>query len=223
MNMNYSVVLPAAGQGNRMQLGYNKLLYKQDGQMILLKTIQVFLDDPDCRQIIVVHAPQEETIWKEQLLSYIPEGKQLVLTWGKDTRMGSVYAGLQEVTERIVLIHDGARPFLKKESIQALLEALREEQAAILAVPCKDTIKQVADTHIQATLDRSVLWQAQTPQAFHIEVILQAYEKAIADQAMLTDDASAVEQYSDQSVKIVMGSYDNIKITTAEDLQFLNQ
>lgn len=220
IKMDYSVVLPAAGQGNRMQLGYNKLLYQKDGQMILAKTIQPFLNDPRCKQIIIVHAPSEEDIWETQLRPLMPSHQQLVLVCGKETRTGSVYAGLREVCERVVLIHDGARPFLKQEAINALLETLREEQAAILAVPCKDTIKRVTDMHIEATLDRSLLWQAQTPQAFHIELILQAYEKAIADHAMLTDDASAVEQYTNCSVKIVMGSYDNIKITTAEDLAF---
>lgn len=214
--MEYSVVIPAAGSGTRMQLGYNKLFYNVNGMTILEHTIRCFTSDHKCRQIIVVHSQEDEQFIKERLAGYAIE-----LVVGGKQRADSVYAGLKQVNQRYVLIHDGARPFLKQQHIDMLLETLREYRACILAVPCKDTIKVVHHQEIVATPERATLWQAQTPQAFYTELILHAYKQALDASASITDDASAVEQFSDQSVRVVMGSYDNIKITTEEDLRLL--
>lgn len=219
--MDYSVVIPAAGSGSRMNLGYNKVFYEFRGKTVLEHTAQCFLNDPQCRQIIVIHSPEEEDMMKKFVKERFSHSNiQLVI--GGAQRSDSVYAGLREVRERLVLIHDGARPFITQDKIDALLDTLREYQACILAVPCKDTIKVVKQQIIASTPERTTLWQAQTPQAFHTELILHAHEEARRHQADVTDDASVVEQFTKHDVRIIMGSYENIKITTLGDLRGLD-
>ena len=133
-------------------------------------------------------------------------------------RQDSVFAGLQHVHEKIVLIHDGARPYLKSQYINALLTSLKEHKASLLMVPCKDTIKKVVNGKVVETLKREELMQAQTPQAFHTDVILEAYTKAIAQGFQATDDAQMVEHFSQEDVYAILGDYENKKITTVEDL-----
>lgn len=117
----------------------------------------------------------------------------------------------------LVLVHDGARPFLTHESIEALLSKTILTGAATLAVPVKDTIKRAKDGVVVETVERSSLWSIQTPQAFHLPIILEAHEKAVRENFLGTDDASLLERV-DQAVSIVAGEYTNIKITTPEDL-----
>ena len=116
------------------------------------------------------------------------------------------------------MIHDGARPFVKREQLHQVAEAARQG-GAILAVPVKDTVKQVEHHHIERTIPRENLWLAQTPQAFQAEAILAAHERAVEQQVMGTDDASLFEWLC-ESVQVVLGDYHNIKMTTPEDLLF---
>ncbi|MBQ9986855.1 MAG: 2-C-methyl-D-erythritol 4-phosphate cytidylyltransferase [Erysipelotrichales bacterium] len=211
--MNYSVVLPCGGKGKRMDLGYNKLFYTLDEQSVIEKTVQVFDQDPKCQQIVIVHAMEEEAQIKALCRS-----AKCVFTQGGSERYESVYHGLLLVDHEIVLIHDGARPYITQAVIDRVLSELTQYPAVICGVPMKDTVKRVVEGEIIDTPPRSELWCAQTPQGFHTALLKECYEKAIQEKHLITDDASAVEAYSTYKVRMVMGDYANIKITTKEDL-----
>lgn len=210
----YSVIILCAGKGTRTGLNYNKMLYQfQDGRTVYEMTINHFIHDQLCHQIIVVTQPHEREIFQSliqhPLIEFVDGGKE---------RQDSVYAGLKKVSSEYVLIHDGARPYIKDEHIQLLLQCVKKHKACLLMVPCKDTIKEVNDGKVIKTLKRETLMQAQTPQAFDTELILNAYKQGIENHFQATDDAQMVEMFSDEDVYIVVGDYENKKITTKEDL-----
>lgn len=212
--MNYSALICAAGSGTRMHLGYNKVYAKlESGLSILDTTISVFDEDTDCTQIVVV--TDLETFQENQKI----KSNKIVVVEGGATRQESVYHGLLAVNNEYVMIHDGARPYLTSQNLQDLKETLENEDACLLMVPCKDTIKRVINGYVETTYDRSTLMNAQTPQAFKTSLIIDCTKQAIQDNFVGTDDASLVEKYSDVKVKAVEGSYSNIKITTIEDLK----
>lgn len=212
--MEYSAIIVAAGSGSRMKLGYNKVYAKiEHHQTILEKTISIFSNDPDCLQVIVVTDPET---FQKQIGSRI--GDRLIVVEGGSTRQESVSNGLKKAQTDIVMIHDGARPFLPKKNLEALKNAMCFYKAAILAVPCKDTIKVIKDGFVSKTIARDTLQAAQTPQAFQRELILTCMHKASLDGYTGTDDAEIVEKYSNAKIRIVEGSYENKKITTPEDL-----
>ena len=211
--MNYSVIVLCAGSGSRVGLGYNKMLYRYENQTVYEHTMSIFLQDSRCKQIVVVSKEDEREIFQTLLcdsrITYCNGGKE---------RQDSVYEGLQLVNQDYVLIHDGARPFLQIHSIDELLQSLDKHKACLLMVPCKDTIKEVVDGKIVKTLKREVLMQAQTPQAFQSDLIKQVYKIAKEKDFHATDDSQLVEQFSNEDVYCVIGDYNNIKITTKEDL-----
>ena len=211
--MKYSTVIVAAGSGTRMGLGYNKVYHRINGKTILEMTMETVLNDEDCAQIIVVTDAGD---YMREITSRWP-GK-IVVAKGGSTRQESVSNGLHAVLCDVVMIHDGARPYVHKDSLDELKKAMETEQAACLCVPCKDTIKVLKDGYIVETPDRSSLAAAQTPQVFHTDVILDCMHKAFRDGFTGTDDASLAERYG-IPVKAVTGTYDNIKITTVEDLK----
>jgi 2-C-methyl-D-erythritol 4-phosphate cytidylyltransferase len=213
--MDYSVLIVAAGRGERMGLGYNKVFYMlKEGTTILDTTLELFLKDPRCKQIVIVTNPSEMTLAMKKR-----EIGRIVHVAGGETRQISVHNGLTAVSEEIVLIHDGARPWCPTKCVDDLLIAMETEDAAILAVPVKDTIKEVEDGYIVRTIERSRLFQAQTPQAFKTSLILEACKMAEIENKKVTDDAQMIEMYTGTRVKIVEGSYTNIKVTTKEDLK----
>lgn len=212
--MNYSVVVLAAGSGTRMNLGYNKVLYRfKDGELLLSKTLRVFLEDEDCKQVILVTTPQEIDSIQAQI-----HHDKIVYAYGGSMRQDSVYEGLKLVSEEYVMIHDGARCFVDKVMIEDLKEALVDEDACLLMVPVIDTIKVVEDGYVVNTLNRDVLYAAQTPQCFKTDLIRKCHQMNREKQESVSDDASLVERFSDVKVKVVKGSYANKKVTTIEDL-----
>lgn len=212
--MDYTALVVAAGSGSRVGLGYNKLLYKfENGRTILEETVSIFLKDNRCKQIIVVSSSDD----METFTKLCSCGK-VVFVLGGETRQQSVYNGLKAVKEDVVLIHDGARPWLPKECIDRILTTIQEHPACLLCVPVKDTIKEVKGDYVVQTYQRADLKQAQTPQAFDTNLIIHAYEKAMKQGISATDDAQIVELCSDVLVRAVEGSYENIKVTTMEDL-----
>lgn len=212
--MNYTALIVAAGSGSRMGLGYNKLLFKlKSGYTIVEETVNVFLRDEKCKQIIVVASYDDmETYMRLCSCGHV------VFVAGGATRQESVYNGLLAVREQHVLIHDGARPWVKQESIDNLLECLTEHKACLLMVPAKDTIKTIENGIVKETLKRDMLWQAQTPQAFDTHLILSCYRKAMMQGVQATDDAQVVEKCSDEAISVVEGDYENIKVTTMDDV-----
>ena len=213
--MEYTALIVAAGSGTRMGLGYNKVYAPlKDGQPILFHTMKVFQEDPDCHQLVIVTDSWSFMAhWKGTL------PKETVYVHGGASRLESVRNGLHAVECPYVFVHDGARPYIDRSCVDALKKALETEDAAILMVPCKDTIKVVKDGYVVKTLDRSTLMAAQTPQAFKTDLLTKCLDAAVKDGCQVTDDVSAVEKYSHVKVKVVEGSYQNFKITTPEDLR----
>lgn len=211
--MNYSVVVLCAGKGSRSGLDYNKMLYRFNDKTVYEMTMTVFINDPYCKQIVVVTKADEIDDIKD-----LVNDERIIYTYGGKERQDSVYNGLQMVDQDHVLIHDGARPYLTIKNIRDLLSCLQNNDACLLMVPVKDTIKLCQDGNVVETLPRAKLMQAQTPQAFKTDLIKECYQLAKDDGFIATDDASLVERYKDILVKAVIGSYENIKITTPEDL-----
>ena len=207
-------VIAAAGESQRMG-GVDKVFALLGGKPILTRVVDAFQGCNPVDQIVVVLSEQN-----------LERGQQLVAEqgWSKVTdvcaggrrRQDSVAAGLRRLSNcDWVVIHDGVRPLVTVNLINHGLEAAKETGAAVAAVPVTDTIKLVGDDRIvHQTPPRQNLWAVQTPQVFDIKIITEAYSRAIGD---VTDDASLVEQLG-YRVKIYMGSYDNIKITTPDDL-----
>ncbi|MBT2698382.1 2-C-methyl-D-erythritol 4-phosphate cytidylyltransferase [Bacillus sp. ISL-40] len=217
--MTYQVILPAAGQGKRMGAGKNKLLLELNGIPVLIHTLRVFEQDEACSGIILAIHPQDKPEF-QVLLDRYHVTKVINLVPGGNERQDSIYNALKSVeTDGIILVHDAARPFILKGHIHRLTEMAEETGAAILGVPAKDTMKKINDGVVVETVERSSLWAVQTPQAFRILLLKEAYEKAEKDHFLGTDDASLVERLP-YPVEVVEGDYDNIKLTTPEDLFF---
>ena len=213
--MQYSALVLAAGNGSRMKLGYNKIFYElSDGRTVLDHALEIFREDERCKQIVLVCNANDVVRISSQYVS----GKVVVVLGGK-TRQESVYNGLKAVHEDNVLIHDGARPWGSQNSLTPLLDALEKNPACLLMVPAKETVKIVEKGIVKQTLKREQLWMAQTPQAFDTRLIISCYKKAADLGIEATDDAQVVEETCDMPVMCVKGSYDNIKITTREDLK----
>jgi 2-C-methyl-D-erythritol 4-phosphate cytidylyltransferase len=217
--MTYQVILPAAGQGKRMGAGKNKLLLELEGIPVIIHTLKVFAEDDRCSEIILAISPQDETQFKDLLNKYEIH-KDIRFVQGGSERQHSIHNALKTVdSDGIILVHDAARPFIQKEYIHRLIETASRTGAAIIGVPAKDTMKIVIDGAVKDTVERSSLWAVQTPQAFRISLLKKAYEQAERENFIGTDDASLVERLP-FSVTMVEGNYDNIKLTTPEDLFF---
>ncbi|MEJ9210763.1 2-C-methyl-D-erythritol 4-phosphate cytidylyltransferase [Bacillus smithii] len=217
--MNYQVVIPAAGQGKRMRAKKNKLLMELRGLPVIVHTLKVFESDPWCEGIILATQPEEKEIFLSLVKQHGITKVQSIVAGGRE-RQHSVRSGLNMLKNcEAVLVHDGARPFITINVIHRLVDRLTEFPAAIAAVPVKDTIKKGADGLVSETIDRSSLWSVQTPQAFRVPILLEAHEAAERDSFLGTDDSSLVERLG-IPVQIVEGDYDNIKLTTPEDLFF---
>lgn len=217
--MNYSVVIPAAGQGKRMKLSHNKQFLDLEGKPVIVHTLNTFQQDDWCSEIIVVGNPLEIDRLSEIIKKYSITKVTKVIPGGKE-RQNSVFNGLKAVqTNTTVLIHDGARPFVSQEKIHQLVIEAEVNGGAVLAVPMKDTVKKAEGRRVLQTVDRSCLWSVQTPQAFKLSVILQAHKRAEDSGYIGTDDASLLERY-EGNVSIVEGDYYNIKLTTQEDIVF---
>ncbi|SEN75188.1 2-C-methyl-D-erythritol 4-phosphate cytidylyltransferase [Mesobacillus persicus] len=217
--MAYQVILPAAGQGKRMGAGRNKLFLTLENTPVLIHTLRVFEQDPECAGIILsIHKDDEETF--KGLLKEYHIQKVTDLVHGGKERQDSVYNGVKAIrTDGIVLVHDAARPFVTLDTIHQLVKAAEIDGAAIAGVPVKDTIKKAKGLLVTETIERSSLWAVQTPQAFLVSVLRKAHEKATEDQFTGTDDSSLVERLP-HKVVIIEGDYDNIKLTTPEDIYF---
>lgn len=217
-----SAVIAAAGRGKRMGLDMNKQYVEVLGQPILAMTIQRFENCSHIDEIVIVANENEIEYCKESIVDKFGFKKVKAVIPGGETRQQSVFRGLSQVSEDcgIVLIHDGARPFILEESIMACINAAAEYGSGCAAVPVKDTVKLAdADGFVDRTIDRSGLWQIQTPQAFEFGLIMDAHRRALSEGFDGTDDAMLVEKLGGK-VKLVMSDYYNIKITTREDLIF---
>jgi 2-C-methyl-D-erythritol 4-phosphate cytidylyltransferase len=217
--MIYTVLLPAAGSGKRMGAGQNKLFLELRNVPILIHTLRVFDRDPNCEQIVLAVKKEEKALFERLLKEYCIT-KVSAIAEGGEERQHSVYAGLKAVTTKgIVLVHDAARPFIHQEVIQQLVQAAHTSGAAVAAVRAKDTMKKAVNGIIQETIDRESLWIIQTPQAFQYTLLEKAERLAEVENFLGTDEAMLVERLGER-VHIVESTYDNVKMTTREDLLY---
>lgn len=222
-----TVIVLAAGQGKRMNTKVHK-------QYLLIKDKPVIFYTLDCLEksfiddiVLVVGEGEQEYCQKEIIEKYGFHKIRAVVTGGKE-RYHSVHQGLQAISWKndIVYIHDGARPFLSEDMLQRAYDAVKESGACVLGMPVKDTVK-IADENgfVKDTPNRAFVWQIQTPQVFSHALVTACYTKLIEQEKTLlekgvkiTDDAMVIEYFSSTPVRLVEGSYKNIKITTPEDL-----
>lgn len=222
-----AAVCLAAGQGKRMESKVQKQYLLIQDKPVLYYSLKAFQDSPVEEVVLVVGAGEEEYCQKEIVEKYEFKKVKAIVAGGKE-RYHSVYHGLQAVREAdYVLIHDGARPFLTQEIIERCVEGAKEYRACVAGMPVKDTIK-LADSegNIESTPERSRVWMIQTPQSFEYSLIKDAYttlieqeNKGIKTSIPVTDDAMVIEYFLNQKVHLVYGSYENIKITTPEDMR----
>ena len=209
--MEYDVIVVASGKGERSKLGYNKAFYRmKDGKTVLEHALALFVEDGDCRNIIVVTS--------EEYMKDVPEEKKLIRIIGGRERKDSVANGLRFAASEYVMIHDAVRPFLKKEALEAVKQKLEEHDAVCLGHMATDTVKKIKDGIIRKTIDRREVFMAETPQAFRRELILEAYEKC--PEGSYTDDASIVEAMG-HPVAAVINDHRNPKLTIKEDFRGL--
>jgi len=214
--MSCSVIIAAAGQGKRMNAGMNKQFIRLKGKPLLVHTLEKFSNIAWIKEIIVVAQAKDIPAIKELVASYQLAVDKIVV--GGDERQDSIANGLAHVTAEWVMVHDGARPFVTKSLLIKLFNAAKDKKAVVLGTAVKDTIKIVdAKGVITTTPDRKSLWAVQTPQAFHLSILKEAYRFAKEKGFLGTDDASLVEKIG-YKVHVIEGDYRNIKITTPEDL-----
>jgi len=222
--MKATVLVPAAGMGRRMGTSVNKQYLDLAGRPVLAHTLDLFQQHPAIDSIYPILPADEIAFGHTEIVARYGIDKVRRIVAGGAERQDSVRNGLTALQEDgalaaddIVLIHDGARPLLDAELIPQIIAAAHQSGACIVAIPAKDTIKQVQNRQILSTPDRSSLWQAQTPQAFRFELILSANENAEQTGFRGTDDASLVEHLG-EPVTLLEGNSRNLKITTPEDL-----
>ncbi|HIJ86820.1 MAG TPA: 2-C-methyl-D-erythritol 4-phosphate cytidylyltransferase [Desulfuromonadales bacterium] len=215
-------LIPAAGMGRRMGASINKQYLQLGGMPIVARTVSVFEQSPLIDAIYLVIPAEEIPYCQEHVVEAYRFSKVVAIVPGGKERQHSVMNGLRGMKEHvsgndIILIHDGVRPLITVEALRESIAAASSHDGGVMAVQAKDTIKSVKNGIVTSTLDRTTLWQAQTPQAFRFSVIFSAHQAAETDHYLGTDDASLVERIGG-TVRIIQGDYHNIKITTPEDL-----
>ncbi len=216
-----SAIIVAGGSGKRMGMSIKKQYILLGEKEVLAHTIEKFNNCQCIDEIIVVVGAEEIQDTKVSIIEKYGYNKVKQVVAGGKERQDSVYNGLINTDDacRYVMIHDGARPFIKEEIINKALSEVKQNKACVVAVPVKDTIKVVNNTSkiIEHTPKRETLWSIQTPQCFDKEILISAYKFAKETNLAVTDDSMLVEAYG-KAVHIVEGDYTNIKITTKEDL-----
>lgn len=213
-------LIPAAGSGARMGSDTKKPYLLLAGRPILYHTLAAFDRAPSVDQVIIAVAPGEEACCETDVVRKFSFKKNITIIAGGNVRQDSVRRLLERVPEDtpLVLIHDGARPLVTVDLIERALAETKKWPATVAAVPVKDTIQETDDAgFVRETLPREQLWSIQTPQTFTLQLIREAHCKALQDGFIGTDEGSLVERLG-KPVKIIMGAYDNIKVTTPEDL-----
>lgn len=218
-NNKIAVIIAAAGRGRRLGSDIPKQFLKIAGEPVLVKTVRAFSSNEYVDEIVIV--TNEEYIEHCcQLTSEYNLEKVTAVVEGGAERQDSVYKALQHISSGdaadCTLIHDAARPFISSETIVNVIDASVRKGAAIACVPVKDSIRQ-GTSEESRNIERSNLYNVQTPQGFRTSLLMEAYEKAFAEGFYGTDDAGLVERLG-QQIELVMGQYDNIKITTKEDM-----
>jgi 2-C-methyl-D-erythritol 4-phosphate cytidylyltransferase len=215
-----TALIPAAGMGRRMGRKVAKQFLPLGDKPMLAHTLLVFQRASEIDDIIPILSREDMESCLRDVIEQFHITKVRTLVVGGKERQDSVMNGLQKLEKdvSIVLVHDGVRPFVTAEMIRESVEHAKKGECVAVGVPLKDTIKEVDDRRqVRHTLERSRLWAIQTPQAFPVKTLKRAYEEAYKHNVYGTDDAMLAER-AGFSVRVIMGSYENIKITTPEDL-----
>lgn len=215
-------VVLAGGQGKRMQSEVQKQYLMLGGRPLITYALEAFEHSGVDEVVLVTGAGEEEYARTELVKAYGFLKVKAVVAGGKE-RYHSVYEGLKALRDcDDVLIHDGARPLVTGEIIARAIEGVKLYEACVVGMPVKDTIKLADGQDFAAeTPDRARLWQVQTPQAFSYELVRGAYDQLMEAEALqqgVTDDAMVVERCGGVRVRMIYGSYENLKVTTPEDL-----
>jgi 2-C-methyl-D-erythritol 4-phosphate cytidylyltransferase len=215
--MKVTAIIPAAGMGKRMNA--KKQFLEIAGLPVLVHTVKVM---NECQVIdeMIIAVPSDDLESTKELLKDFVKVKAVIV--GGEERQDSVHNGIKAIVaesdEDLIVIHDAARPLITKELISAAVMEAKVSKAVIIGVPSKDTVKMISDKNeVVETLERNKIWLIQTPQVFRYSLIKEAYDRADRVGYRATDDSRLVERLGIK-VKVVMGSYENIKITTKEDL-----
>jgi 2-C-methyl-D-erythritol 4-phosphate cytidylyltransferase len=214
-------IIPAAGSGTRIGGDIKKQFLPLKGKPIIVHTLQQFEHCPDVDEVALA-LPESAMSEMEAIVERYRLHKVSKMVLGGAKRQDSVRNVLNRLILKdsdIVLVHDGVRPFIEAKRIVHLVKVCKEFDAAVLAVQPKDTIRRsTGGGFFDQTMDRTALWLIQTPQAFRAKLLVKAFEQAKKDKFYSTDEAALVERLG-VKIRIVEGSYDNIKITTPEDLE----
>jgi 2-C-methyl-D-erythritol 4-phosphate cytidylyltransferase len=219
-DIRYWAVIPAAGVGTRMQAEVPKQYLSINNKAILAHTLELFCSHPKIEGVVVVISAKDE-FWPTLDIS---SHSKIIVTEGGVERCHSVLNGLNALLEKAdsndwVLVHDAARPCLRKEDIDCLIETLNgHEIGGLLGLPVRDTMKRADKSYtVQETVEREGLWHALTPQMFHLGILMESLKNALSKDLIVTDEAQSIELNGLKPV-LVEGHSDNIKITCNYDL-----
>lgn len=219
-----SAVVLAAGVGKRMNSKIPKQFMELGNKPVLYYALKTF-QDSFVEEVVLVTGANEIEYCKEEIVKKYRFDKVKAVVAGGKERYNSVYEGLKEIEDTdYVFIHDGARPFVELDMLERAYEEVKKSNACVIAVKTKDTVK-IADENgfVQSTPNRDLVWQVQTPQVFEYKKIKEAHEIVMGREDInITDDAMVYETAFEKPVKLVEGSYKNIKITTPEDMEIAN-
>lgn len=216
-----TAIVLAAGIGRRMGTKIQKQYLNLGGRPILYYSLKIFQDSPIIDEIILVAEDGWEGYCKENIVEMYGFSKVSTIISGGKERYNSVKRGLDIMDdEGYVFIHDAARPFIDFGIIERAYKEVQQSNACVVGMPVKDTIKIVDKReYVSKTPDRERLWQIQTPQVFSVKLVKGAYNMLMRESYIsVTDDAMVVEQMLGHPIKLIRGTYENIKITTPEDL-----
>ncbi len=220
-----SVVLPAAGQGTRMKSAQNKLWIPLDGVPLIVYSLNVFIESPCVQEVILVVPPGNIEPYQTEIVDPLKTDKPIRLIEGGARRQDSVGNGVQAISSKcdIVMVHDGARPFVTEAMIEQSVAEAEESGGCVIGVPSKATMKESDEAKwVVRTPPRDRLWEIQTPQTAQALILKKAFEKAEKENLDVTDEGMLLEAMG-HSVKIVEGEYTNIKVTTPEDIWIAEQ
>lgn len=222
MKKKVTAIVLAAGRGSRMESGVRKQYMEIVGKPLVYYSLRA-LEESSVDQVVLVTGRGEREYCRQRIVEPFGFSKVMQIVEGGKERYHSVYEGLKAVKfSELVLIHDGARPCVTADVIEAAIAGAKEYHACAIGMPVKDTIKIVdSEQYADVTPNRNRLWVVQTPQAFSYQLIYEAYSRLLSSekyQLGVTDDAMVVENMTSERVKLIPGSYENIKVTTPEDI-----
>jgi len=218
--MRVSAIIPAAGESRRMGGCIRKPFLTLQGIPILALTLGNLMRCSCIAEFLVCIRPEDRELGERGILPHLPAGKRIKWVEGGESRQDSVYHALSRVDADVdlILIHDGVRPFVSLKQLNLAIQQTKIWKATVFGLPAAETVKFIDDKGFVArTLKKTSLWNIQTPQTFCKDLILDAYRRAYAEGFEGTDDASLVER-GGKAVKVLLGSPENIKITTPGDL-----